>query len=100
MSVLIWIQTVWHIVQKCSWKNFLKKLILKKVNRRQQKHEKLPSMKAYWKELKHTLKLFCGVNLFGVPDALNPANFEGVPVGFTDGCCGGAGEVPGSTFLM
>ena len=43
MSVLIWIQTVWHYNSVPEFL-FLKKLNLKKVSRRQQKHEKLPSM--------------------------------------------------------
>ena len=41
-SVLIWIQTIWH-TDAVSERIFSKKLILKKVSRRQ-KHEKLPSM--------------------------------------------------------
>ena len=43
MSVLIWIQTVLH-PDGVPERIFRKKLILKKVSRRQQKHEKLPSM--------------------------------------------------------
>ena len=44
LSVLIWIQTVWHSDSCRSWKNFLKELILKNIGRRQQKHERLPRM--------------------------------------------------------
>ena len=43
MSVLIWIQTVWHsdsVPERFFWG----KLILKKVSRQQQKHEKSPSI--------------------------------------------------------
>ena len=43
MSVLIWIQTFWH--SDSVPERFLKKkAILKKVSRRQHKHEKLPSL--------------------------------------------------------
>ena len=43
LSGLIWIQTVWH--SECVPEGiFLKNLTLKKVNRRQKCHEKLPSM--------------------------------------------------------
>ena len=43
MSVLIWILTVWHS-NSVHERIFSKKLILKKVSRRQQKHERLPSI--------------------------------------------------------
>ena len=43
-SVLISVETVGHSDSVSSGKNFLKKLILKEVNRRHKKHEKLPSI--------------------------------------------------------
>ena len=44
MSVLIWIQTVLH-TDSAPKRIFFEKIILK-VNRQQQKHEKLPSMQS------------------------------------------------------
>ena len=43
-SVLISVETVGHSDSVSSGKKFLKKLILKEVNRRHKKHEKLPSI--------------------------------------------------------
>ena len=44
MSILIWIETVWHLDTVPERFFFFKKLVLKKVSWRQQKHEELPSM--------------------------------------------------------
>ena len=45
IMVLIWIQSVWHY-DSIPERFFLKKLLLKKVSKRQQEHEKLLSMQS------------------------------------------------------
>ena len=44
---MIWIQTVWHS-DSVPERFFLKKLILKKVSRRQQKHKTYPALNSYF----------------------------------------------------